>query len=460
MQAVSVAVIRELERRAVAAGIGEAELMERAGRGAAAAIADYAARRPVKRLVIVCGKGNNGGDGRVVARYWRERPGVVIEAWKQPPAGTEFRDGDLIVDAMLGIGSRGALRSPLAEWVGAINASGLPVVALDIPTGLDADTGEISGPAVRADLTVTFGLPKLGLFLHAGPGLAGVLRCIDIGLDGDHVESRLQVFMGRDARRAIAPRSPDCHKNSCGRVLVVAGSAAYPGAGVLAARGAMRGGAGLVTLATAEVGNCVLPAALIRVAPGSVPGLIEKFDSVVAGCGWGDDDAANAPLLGALCARAPKLVLDADALNLIARKPELYRPNPNAILTPHPGEAERLAKAFGIAGRRDRAELAAALAGRTGAVVVLKGHRTVTAAPDGRRIVNGSGSPALATAGSGDVLAGLIGALYADGRDAFTAAALGVYLHGRAGEKGNRAMIADDLADLLVPVFDEITPFA
>ena len=181
MQAVKTATIRALEQQAIAAGIGESELMERAGRGAAEAIARFAANRPIRRLVIVCGKGNNGGDGRVVARYWKERPGVVIEAWKTPPVGDEFRPGDLIVDALLGIGFRGALRSPFREWVEAINRSGCPVAALDLPTGLDADTGEVAEMAVRADLTVTFGLPKIGLFLGEGPLMCGLIRCIDLG---------------------------------------------------------------------------------------------------------------------------------------------------------------------------------------------------------------------------------------------------------------------------------------
>ena len=459
MQAVKTATIRALEQQAIAAGIGESELMERAGRGAAEAIARFAANRPIRRLVIVCGKGNNGGDGRVVARYWKERPGVVIEAWKAPPVGDEFRPGDLIVDALLGIGFRGALRSPFREWVEAINRSGCPVAALDLPTGLDADTGEVAEMAVRADLTVTFGLPKIGLFLGEGPLMCGLIRCIDLGLETRGVTSELEVYMGRDAAAEFRPRSPDAHKNTTGRVLIAAGSARYPGAGVLAARGALRSGAGLVTLATGDLGHCTVPAALIVVPAEQAAALAPTFDAVVAGCGW-DTAEDRLPTLQSLLAGCSRLVLDADALNLLARHPELYTPNPGVIMTPHPGEAARLAAAFGVDADLPRPEFAAALAARLGCVVVLKGHRTVTAAPDGRRVINGSGSPALATAGSGDVLAGLLGGIYAGRVDAFAAAALAVYLHGRAGELGNRTLIGDDLPELLSQVYAEITPFA
>ncbi len=459
MKAVTTAVIRALEEQAIVSGVSASELMERAGRGAAEAIAAFAERRPIRRLVIVCGKGNNGGDGRVVARYWKDRPGVVIEAWKAPPVGGEFRAGDLIVDALLGIGASGELRSPVREWVEAINASGCPVASLDIPTGLDADTGDVALSAVRADLTVTFGLPKAGLFRGCGPASAGLIRCVDIGLDAASAPAEFHVYMGRDAAAEFRPLPPDLHKNTAGRVLVVAGSARYPGAGVLAALGAMRSGAGYVTLATESTGACARPAALI------VAGLqhhqeAAKYDAVVAGCGWGDDDERNLRLLRLLLRLRGKRILDADALNTIARHPECWEQRADTVVTPHPGEAARLAEAFGVQTNGTRAALAMELAQKLGCVVVLKGHRTLTAAPDGRMVVNGSGSPALATAGTGDVLAGLIGGVAAGKDDLFAAASLAVYWHGRAGELANRTLIADELPALLPQVLDALTPFA
>lgn len=462
--------IRAMERRSIAAGVPEYELMRRAGIGAANWIA--VAYHDAARMVILAGGGNNGGDALVVAAGLSRKFPVEIFSTKAlsdftgcaahaaadlPPeipffqrsslSVYDFRPGDVIIDGLLGIGfSGGALRSEVKSFIHAANNSRCPVVALDLPSGINGDTGSASPDgAIRAEVTITFGRPKSGLFAGAGGCLRGALRVIDIGLMDDG-SNGVEIMTDRDAVAMLPHWDLTCHKNSRGRVLLWAGSAEYPGAAALAVRGAMYGGAGMVRIASEA--QLELPAAAIvrRLSGGEVPeNWFPLADVLVCGCGWGScGTAAN---LAAAWQFPGILLLDADALNTLARHPEVWRRRENLILTPHPGEAVRLAASFGVDSSLNRQNLALALAEKLSAVVVLKGRDTVVAAADGSSRIIAAGSPALAVAGSGDVLAGVIGALAAQLKHPFDAAALGAYLHGIAGETAPGMLIADDLPE-------------
>ena len=363
-----------------------------------------------------------------------------------------------IVDGLLGIGFRGALRPQYAQFIRSVNASGLPVAALDLPSGLDADTGRVAGEVIRAMLTITFGFPKPGLFLADGPRCRGMLRVVPIGLPLPcRDDASLMVYTAHDAAADLPQQGYDVHKFRRGSLLIAAGSRRYPGAAALTSRAALRSGAGIVRLLFPEGSRLPeTPAALIRAelpatesgsfSSSSAAALTEEYrrcNALAAGPGW--DDAAPEMLKAVLECPAP-LILDADALNLAARHPELWRKrNAPTVITPHPGEALRLAEAFDVAAEPDRAAFAVSLARRLDAVTVLKGPQSVIAAPDGSTWLNTSGAPDLATAGSGDVLTGVIGALLSTGCDAARAVRLGVWIHGAAGEIGGAGLVADDL---------------
>ncbi len=482
MKIISVPVMRQLEARAIRAGTPGYELMRRAGIGAARIINSFSRNR-FDRIVILGGSGNNCGDALVAAAFLelpvliyavrpltelgnearqaaRDLPEPVRVEVRRSLSERDFSPGDLIVDGLLGTGFSGELRPQFAEWIAAANRSRLPVIALDLPSGLNADTGRIdSGVAIRAEMTITFGFPKRGLFLADGPRCSGRIRLVEIGLDEPETAETAEAFFFSDAVAGWPRPEGEVYKNRRGRLLVAAGSAPYTGAAVLAARAALRIGAGIVRMALPATPLAAVPAALItaRVAdeagsfgPASLPELRELLaagDAAVAGPGWGSGPGLGAVLSELLEFPGP-LLLDADALNAAAREPERWRKRDSLIITPHPGEAARLAAAFGVATGSGRAEFAANLAAKLGAVVVLKGTQSVTAAPDGRRTINTSGSAALATAGSGDVLSGTIGGLMAGGAlPAYEAARLGVFLHGAAGETGGAGTIADDLPE-------------
>ena len=452
-------------------------LMEHAAQAVVDALSAYA--KAGSRVLFVCGSGNNGGDALVVAalldmpvtvyatRPLTELRGEARQAARDLPDhvhveertelyDSDFRPGDLIVDGLLGTGFAGELRPQFRNYIEVANRSGQPVVAMDLPSGINGDTGVAdSGAPLEAALTVTFGYPKRGLFHGDGPRCSGRLRLVDIGLNA--VEPRVgygEAFFAADARRELPRFAFDIHKNLRGRLLIAAGSREYSGAAVLAANAALRTGAGMVRLP--------LPAALIfREFPAGREGCfaaeaarelaswLEASSAVAAGSGWGDGPGL-AEVLERLLDFPGPLLLDADALNLLSRRPELWRRRGTLVITPHPGEAHRLARGFGIPESADRIEFACALAERLHAVTLLKGARTVVAAPDGRWSVNSSGCADLAAAGSGDVLSGTVGALLAMRPDApFEMTALGAWLHGMAGELGGRGLVADDLPGLV-----------
>ena len=486
MKIISIETMRNLERRAIDSGVSGYTLMRRAGEGAAEEIRRFAQGKAFRRAVILAGRGNNGGDALVAApllgipaviyatgplemlrgeaaKAAGDLPEMIPVEVRDTLSAADFHRGDLIVDGLLGTGFAGELRPQFRNWIAAANSSGCPIVAIDLPSGINGDTGTAdSRLAIRAELTITFGFPKRGHFHGDGPAAPGRLRHVDIGLadpdspSGDAEEA----FFAADAEKLLNPPAFDTYKNQRGRLLIAAGSIDYSGAAALSAHAALRAGAGIVRLAVPARPFAALPGALIvrvvRSAEGcfdrkSLPELaamMAQSDAVAAGSGWGMGKETGEVLSELLRFPGP-LLLDADALNTAAREPQRWVRRDRLVITPHPGEARRLADAFAIPYFEERTQFALALAAELGAVTVLKGPHTVVAAPDGRYSLNSSGCPALATAGSGDVLGGIIGALLAGNPERpFEMAQLGVFLHGLAGELGAPGLIADDLPEL------------
>lgn len=450
--------MRAAEARVFATGVSARELMECAGVAAAAAILRFEAPRAA---IVACGPGGNGGDGYVVARHLRAAGVKVTVAADAPPTSDPARaaaadwDGEVVplaaadagpvlIDALFGIGMTRRLDAP---HLARLAAGARLCVAIDIPSGIGSDDGADLGCPYVADLTITFGALKPGLLLHPSAARAGRIVTADIGIP-------VEAMLARTIRPDLQPPGPEAHKFARGAVLVVAGPSGRGGAARLAATAALRVGAGLVTIAVprdAVVEHAAwLDAVMLRVvddAPDLAALLVDpRLAAVLLGPGLGSDDRARR-LVGAALTGARPLVLDGDVFTLFAGAPDALarRIAGPVVLTPHEGEFERL---FGTlpGSKVDRARAAAAT---SGAVVVLKGPDTVIAHPDGRACINAHASPALATAGSGDVLAGLIAGLLGQGRDAFDAACAGVWLHGELGLRGGHGLTADDLPGLL-----------
>ena len=392
-----------------------------------------------RRVVVVAGKGNNGADGRVAAGRLRRLGArvTVVDAIGAPPV---LPACDLVVDAAYGTGFRGDYTAPEPP-------AGAPVLAVDIPSGVDGLTGEAADGAARADVTVTFAALKPGLLLGAGPERCGRVEVADIGLD----PARPAMHLVEDADVRLPPRARNAHKWQSA-VFVAAGSAGMTGAAVLAGRSALRAGAGNVRLGVPGADVALLPLAEMVGIPLPADGWADdvldasaRCRALVIGPGLGRDPATTAEVRAVLGRSGQPAVVDADGLAAAAdgRVPG----DPLRVLTPHEGEYERLC------GQRpgpDRVGAARRLARRAGAVVLLKGSPTVVAAPDGAVRFVTSGSPRLATAGSGDVLAGVIGAFLARGLDGIDAAALGAHVHGAAAALGPaEGLVAGDLVELL-----------
>lgn len=514
MKTVTVSQMKELDRRTIEeAGISGEILMERAGIGAGSLILEFISTmspRHVKRFVILAGKGNNGGDAYVVARFLHEHTNKDVQVYavshvdelsgdaathaqKLPDAvprrvcdklkPEDFFEGDIIIDGLLGTGISGRLRPPYDQWISVINSLNLPVIALDIPSGLNGDDGKAEPDAVLADLTITMGLPKRGMVLNRGPEFCGRLRCVDIGIPPKFVEeikSNIEVTCAGDVSRFLSRVPIDIYKGKCGRLLVIGGSCKYRGAPFLSAVAALRMGAGLVTVAVPKSMGDLPPAMfslIVRRIPDDGSGifsrnslpelneLLKGADAVVIGPGLTDNPAVAEALRSLFMVEKPML-FDADALNMLSSFPELVMNRlSHTILTPHHGEMQRLLKCYELEMLldSDRLTKAQALAAKTESTVILKGHRTIIASIDRVVTVNSSGSPALATAGSGDVLAGMAGALLARGIDAFDASVTAAYVHGLAGETGKfgvRGLTADDIVDMIPEAMKETSPFA
>ena len=478
-------------------GLPSMVLMENAGLRVLEAVEDCAARD--SRIVIVCGRGNNGGDGFVVARHLHNRgadvrvlllaeaagirgdaeanfaiarrAGVpIIEAPSPRVLNRAAEEADILVDGILGTGAKGAVQGPALMAIRATRRCPGRIIAIDIPSGISGNDGSVLGEAVRASVTVTFALPKIGLYTYPGRAYCGDIRVADIGIPRALLEDeRLQTNLttAADAQAMLPPRDPAAHKGDCGRVVILGGSPGLTGAPTLAAQGALRAGAGLVTVGCAAGLNPILEAKLTEAMTRPLPEtesatlgeasigeallLAESADAVVLGPGLGREPEAQQFAREIVRRCAKPLVIDADAL--FALDPKLDRPRTfPTILTPHPGEMARLRESPIDEVQRDRLGCARLAAKATGAVVVLKGAGTVIAAPDGEAWLNPTGSVALATGGTGDVLSGILGAFLAGGAEPLAAAVAGVYYHGAAGDLAaerlsERGVVAGDVAE-------------
>ena len=507
--------MRRVDQRAIRElGIPGATLMENAGRGAAeqilAELSTLGFSRRGVRVAILCGKGGNGGDGFVVAR-WLKRAGHRVEVFLlarpdelRGDAALKHRemerrairtrvvqddtdlaralaDADLVVDALLGTGARGAPAPAIARAIEQINASGRPVVSLDIPSGLPADGEAPAGPVVRALLTTTFAGIKRGLIGAHGRDTAGRVEVVDIGVPPAEVARGVATFLLQAADVACHfPRRPrEAHKGSYGHLLLVAGSVGKTGAAALAARAAMRAGAGLVTVATAHSAQPVVASLIVEAmsepAPETEAGslalkarerlveLLEQRDALAVGPGLGlDEDTQTLARALVFEGRRPCAV-DADALTALVGHLERLRSAPAPrCLTPHPGEMARLLGVSVADVQRDRIQTVREFATRWGVHVDLKGATSVIGTPSGVVLLNPTGNPGVASGGTGDVLTGVLGAFLARGLEATDALACAVYLHGLAGDiaaarHGQESLIASDVVEALPSAFAAVS---
>lgn len=501
--------MREIDRATIEDyGISGPVLMERAGLAVALKVKEL---YPNKKVVVLCGGGNNGGDGLVAARNlhnWGFKVNALIFAKKNalgPDCNTqyqiakktgvpvEFRNslnerdlhGAVIIDAIFGTGLSRPIKGSLAEVFFFINDSDVPVVAVDIPSGISADTGEILGEAIKADYTVTFGLPKRGHFLHPGAEYASRLFIEDIGFPAKLLASdRINVdLIDREMVSGLIPSRPGySHKGDYGHVLVIAGSKGKTGAALMAAKACLRSGSGLVTLAVPETLMDIFQGRVVEEMTLPLPddgiGMLsskaidvilkfaaQKIDVIAIGPGIGVSNDTEKVVTELIQRSTIPLVIDADGINSLARgqKTEdrrqiLKKAKAPIILTPHPGEMARL---FKQKSAKDRINTAMAFSKETGVYLVLKGAPTVIAEPEGRAFINTTGNPGMATAGSGDVLTGVIASLLGQGVNPMGASLLGVYLHGLAGdaaarERGEHSLIASDIIDFLPDAFVQL----
>lgn len=464
-------------------GIPERVLMEDAGRSAALVLDRLF---PRGRVVGVVGSGHNGGDALVLLRNlkaWGREVACVPASSRLPDlallhghdvpivdperAAEAFAGADVLVDGILGTGAVGAPRAGSAALIQEMNRSGRPILALDVPSGVDPTTGQVPGEAVAATVTVTFGWPKLGLLFHPGRSRCGRLVAVEIGfppLEAGQAPTAALITPEWAARR-LPQRAPDAHKGSAGCLLVVAGSFGMGGAAGIVGRTAVRAGAGLVYLASApanrEILQVLVPDAVFvdREDDSALQAAAARADAVVIGPGLGLDEGAQRALDRALALTSGQpVLLDADALTLLARQPEelkrLAETRP-AVITPHPGEFSRLTgvpipevRAAPVQRARDFAE-------ETGCIVLLKGAPSVVAAAGEPVLIGTTGSSDLATAGMGDALAGVIGAFLAAGVEARTAAALGLFYSARAADLAGRgrSLSTRDVAECLDRAF-------
>jgi len=498
------------------------ELMERAGRGVAEVIVheygdDHAPHEghdahETQKAVIFVGPGNNGGDGLVVARYlaqagWRASVHLLKPPEKFTPDAAknyqrlrelmesnadvaefdangpdwparveaDLADADVVVDAIFGTGVAGAPRGKALEMIMRINDSGLPVVAIDIPSGIDGSTGEAPGEAVEAESTLTIGAPKVGSLFHPGKWHCGEVAVIDIGFE-DEVIARhagaVHLLDKLEAASRLPYRAPDLHKFDAGTLVLVAGSASYRGAALLAGEAALRSGCGMVYLFVPDVIRDAIDVALREVITVPIPSTsdgtaargaadvirpyLERADAVAIGPGMGRHAETDEFIRKFVAEAALPTIIDADGITAFAgRSAELSEPDHPIVITPHSGELKRLLGTDIPAGGTpawalERLRVTSETATQLGVTLVHKGAPALVAAPDGEVWINTSGSSALATGGTGDVLTGMVGGLLAQGADAMDAACVAVWLHGRAGERaaedlGKRGVIAGDL---------------
>lgn len=503
--------MREMDRQTIEEyGVPGIVLMENAALRVVEVLAERFGPLRGKRITLVCGKGNNGGDGLAIARHLATRFGadVTVRLVSEPSefrgdAATNYKIASafglrllppdapsrwggeyILVDALLGTGIRGAVTGSYADIIESMNACGVPIVAVDVPSGLDADTGRIEGACIKAMLTVTLALSKIGLMVYPGAENAGEVVVADIGMPRPVIESEaVKVFAteAADITRWVPVRvnGRDSNKGQFGHVTVVAGSAGFAGAPILAAEAAARMGAGLVTLVLPDglefpVMGRVSPVVMTHGLPQTAAGTfaarsVEQALSLAAkgtaaalgpGLGGAEEDETRAFVREFVSHCSVPLVIDADALNSLAREPDrglsLVRGRTAAtVLTPHPGEMGRLLGTDSKTVQADRRLSVEQVAKSYGCTVLLKGARTLIASSDGRLAVNTTSNPGMATGGAGDVLTGIIAALQAGRLEAWESAAAGAYLHGLAGDLaaaslgGAAGLLATDLIQWL-----------
>ena len=513
MKAVTAAEMREIDRITIEKyGVPGSVLMERAGTAVATKAMELFTGR---RALVICGGGNNGGDGLVAAAdlYGSGYTVNVIMLSDQGSLGkdcrmqydsaikagvaVEFRkaieSADLqdvfVVDAIFGTGLSKPVTGDIASAIRAVNESESPVLAVDIASGISSDTGEILGEAVVANHTVTFGLPKRGHFLYPGAGHTGSLYVEDIGFPDELLMSeniKAELIHGSAVASLMLPRPRNSYKGDYGHVLVVAGSSGKIGAALMTARACLRSGSGLVTIGIPEslmdALQCRVTEEMTLSLPDRGDGTLDKkalkvildfacrqSDVIAVGPGMGVSSSTEKIVSGLVLSSAVPLVIDADGLNSIKDCRDLLgRAKAPVIITPHPGEMTRLLNQPSVRSRKaemkisdiekDRINTAVSFSAETGVCVVLKGVPTIVADPDGCVYINTSGNPGMATAGSGDVLTGIIASLAGQGMSPLDAAVSGVYLHGLAGdaaaeEIGEASLIASDVIDALPAAF-------
>jgi len=508
--------MREIEQRAAAIGLPPEVLMENAGLAVAQEVKRYLGNIAGRRILTLIGPGNNGGDGLVAARHLHDWGADIHLYLTKPRADSDTNyqltqqrgihtittttgqpddlaaldsllpSVEVVIDALFGTGKtrpmEGAFKQVLVKVREAKERdTNLQIMALDLPSGLDADTGAADIACLSADVTITLAYPKQGLFAFPGATKVGKLIVADIGIPARLAEDiSTEIITANEVRAKLPEREPDANKGTFGRVLVTGGSINYIGAVYLACAAATRVGAGLVTLATARSLQPILASKLTEVTyaplPESEPGIVAanggealqpwlvNYDVLLLGCGLGQSPSAVEFMKSILFSspNLPALVLDADALNTLAKIPQWWqRLTRDAVLTPHPGEMSRLTGLSIEEIQSKRLSVAREAATSWQKTIVLKGAYTIVAAPDGRTRINPIANPGLASAGTGDVLAGAIAGLIAQGLSLFDAAVGGVFLHSQAGEVvktelGDAGMVASDLLPVLPLVIKKL----
>ncbi len=501
--------IQDIDRKTINSfGIAGIVLMERAGLSVVDQINNL---YPHKKIAVLCGGGNNGGDGFVIARELHNQGRKVEVYLTSSPARlkgdaktnydiakkfmvpvfsvqkfqrTRLSGHYLIIDALLGTGLKQNVKAPISDMIKKANWLSCPVVAVDIPSGISSDTGQVMGTAVKADVTVTFGLPKRGHLIYPGAEHTGKLCIEDIGfpeslLSADKIRANL--LRPDDARSLLPARPASSHKGTFGHVFVIAGSRGKTGAALMAARACLKTGAGLVTIGTAETvvnslqsrvtEEMILPledkgngTISYKAADSIMKFLKARADAMVLGPGLSVDDDIKKLVTEVVSRSHVPVVIDADGLNALSGNTGVLKKcKAPVILTPHPGEMSRLEGHVKGKGSEDpdRINRALSFAKKTKTYLVLKGVPTVTATPEGEACINSSGNPGMATAGTGDVLSGMIASFLAQGLSPQDASSLGVYMHGCAGDmaaerKGERSMVASDIIKELPRVFRSI----
>ena len=501
--------MRAIDEKSVELGASVLQLMENSAIQIARVVTDAA---PEGEIALFCGRGNNGGDALAAARLLHEAgrsvrvvvlaPGdsVLSDAAKQnarrlmemhvdmhfidsdetlEQAEILCRDASLIVDALFGTGLSRAPEGFFYSAINYINAHHAPKLCVDVPSGINSETGEVPGAAVRGDMTLCLHLPKVGQLLYPGRSYCGTIQVADIGIDAELTpEDAPEMLWHSDVQALLPVRNENAHKGDFGHCVIFGGSRGMAGAGELAARACMRAGAGKTTIACAqglvnvymtkltEVMVQPLPddgqGMLGRAAVSMLSTLLSDKDAVAIGPGWGRGMDLSAVIQAILAQTHAPAVIDADGIIALSKLPDYRRKLPaGTILTPHPGEMARLTSIDLAEIIRNPIKHCRDLARRTGSVVLLKGGCTVVAAPDGRTTLNATGNSGMATAGSGDVLTGIIGALLAQGLSGYDAARVGAFVHGRAGDlaaqkRGRMGLIASDLVEFLPEVWLEL----